>query len=194
MAQIFFWIELIAVLSSLAYIFLASVENPWCWPASMLGVALTIYICFDQRLYSELVLNTYYMGVAVYGWMAWRRSATRSEAEPSLRITSTDWKNHLWWIPVLLLLSALTGWAMQRWLGANAPYLDALVSWFSVLATWMTARKILETWLYWVVVDALAAYLYFSRELYLFGWLFVIYTLMAAYAYIRWRRSYLQTC
>ena len=85
--------------------------------------------------------------------------------------------------------TALNGWLMDRYTDAQAPYLDAFVTWSSVVTTWMVARRLLENWLYWVVVDSVAAYLYFSQQLYPTTVLFVLYVGIVIRGHFVWLRQ-----
>jgi nicotinamide mononucleotide transporter len=87
-------------------------------------------------------------------------------------------------------LSPLFGWLLSRYTGAALPYLDSFVAVASVVTTYMVARKILENWLYWLVIDSLSLYLFWQRELYLLVGLFAIYLVLVVIGFVRWRRDW----
>ena len=89
-----------------------------------------------------------------------------------------------------LLASAVLGNWLARHTNAAFPYFDAFVTVSSVVTTYMVARKILENWLYWLVIDSLSAYLYFARELYLYAALFVLYLVLVVLGWLRWHRDW----
>ena len=182
-------LEATSVLFSILYLVLAIRENLWCWPAAFLSSALTLAVVLGARLYSEVALNAYYIAMAVYGWYQWQYGGRRSGAE-ELPIGVWPLKMHALAIGGSLVLSAGIGWLMSRHTQAAFPYLDAFVTVSSVVTTYMVARKLLENWLYWIVVDGLALYLYWQRELYLFVGLFALYLVLAVIGLIRWHRDW----
>jgi len=182
-------LEAASVLFSILYLVLAIRENLWCWPAAFLSSALTLAVVLGARLYSEVALNAYYIAMAVYGWYQWQYGGRRSGAQ-ELPIGVWPLKMHALAIGGSLVLSAGIGWLMSRHTQAAFPYLDAFVTVSSVVTTYMVARKLFENWLYWIVVDGLALYLYWQRELYLFVGLFALYLVLAVIGLIRWHRDW----
>jgi nicotinamide mononucleotide transporter len=168
---------------------LAIRENLWCWPAAFLSSVLTIVVMFEARLYSEAALNVFYAVMAVYGWYQWRYGG-RGQGAPALPISTWPLKTHALAIGGSLLLSAAIGWFMSRHTAAAFPYLDAFVTVSSLITTYMVARKILENWLYWLVVDSLSLYLYSQRELYLYVGLFALYLVLVVLGWVRWHRDW----
>jgi len=182
-------LEATSVLFSILYLVLAIRENLWCWPAALLSSALTLAVVLGARLYSEVALNAYYIAMAVYGWYQWQYGGRRRGAE-ELPIGVWPLRMHALAIGGSLVLSAGIGWLMSRHTQAAFPYLDAFVTVSSVVTTYMVARKLLENWLYWIVVDGLALYLYWQRELYLFVGLFALYLVLVVVGLIRWHRDW----
>ena len=79
---------------------------------------------------------------------------------------------------------------MQRWTSAAWPFVDAFIAWSSVITTFMVVRKVLENWLYWVVIDGLGVVVYFDRELYLTAGLFALYVVIVVFGYFKWLKLY----
>lgn len=182
-------LEAAGVLFSVLYLVLAIRENLWCWPAAFISSVLTILVMFGARLYSEAALNVFYAGMAVYGWYQWRYGGRRG-GESELPISVWPLKNHLLAIGGSVALSAALGWLMSRHTDAAYPYLDAFVTVSSIVTTYMVARKVLENWLYWLVVDSLSLYLYWQRELNLYVGLFGLYLVLVVIGLVRWHRDW----
>ena len=127
--------------------------------------------------------------MAVYGWYQWRYGGRRHGAA-ELPIGVWPLKMHALAIGGSIALAAIVGWYMSRHTQAAFPYLDAFVTVASVVTTYMVARKILENWLYWLVVDSLALYLYWQRELYLYVGLFALYLVLVVLGLVRWHRDW----
>ena len=171
------------------YLVLAIRESLWCWPAAFLSSVLTIAVMLGARLLSEVALNVFYAAMAVYGWYQWRYGGRRQGA-PELPISVWPWRMHALAIGGSVVLSAMIGWFMSRYTVAVFPYLDAFVTVSSIVTTYMVARKILENWLYWLVVDSLSLYLYWQRELYFYVGLFALYLVLVVLGWIRWQRDW----
>lgn len=182
-------LEAAGVLFSVLYLVLAIRESLWCWPAAFISSVLTIVVMFGAQLYSESALNVFYAAMAVYGWYQWRYGGrTSSAAELSIGVWPA--RAHALAIGGSVMLSLSIGWLMSRNTEAAFPYLDAFVTVSSVVTTYMVARKILENWLYWIVVDSLALYLYWQRGLYLYVGLFALYLVLVVLGFIRWHRDW----
>ncbi len=182
-------VEAVSVLLGIVYLVLAIRESLWCWPAAFLSSVLTMAVVFDARLYSEVALNAYYAAMAAFGWYQWRYGGRRQGAA-ELPIAVWPLKMHAVAIGGSLALAAVVGSYMSRHTQAAFPYLDAFVTVASVVTTYMVARKILENWLYWLVVDSLALYLYWQRELYLYAGLFALYLVLVVLGLVRWHRDW----
>lgn len=180
-----FW-ELIAVLMGVAYLVLAMRQNSWCWPAAFLATAIGIVIFWNESLLMESALNVYYLVMAVYGWWSWRNGV---QAKP-LPIQSWRWPQHLAAILLVFGLTLGSGYWLAQYSQAALPYLDSFTTWGAVVTTWMVTRKVLENWLYWLVVDSAAVYMYASKELYFFTALMLVYLVMVVFGWLKWQREY----
>jgi len=187
--------EIIAVLASLTYVILASREHRGCWPAGMIGSSIYVVVFFQYQLYMDSALNIFYVVMAIYGWLMWSsRQSKTGIATMATKSTTTikQWHaiKHINAIAVILLLSGLSGFYLDNYTDAAYPYFDSLTTWSSFLATWMVVNKILETWLYWIVIDAASIYLYINKELYFTALLFGLYVIIATYGYLHWKKLY----
>jgi nicotinamide mononucleotide transporter len=179
------------VLFSVAYLVLAIRESLWCWPAAFVSSVLTVVVLAHARLYSEAALNVFYAAMAVYGWVQWRfggRSAGGGTDE--LPIGVWPLRAHAVALAAVAAASLALGWAMHRYTGAAFPYLDAFVTVSSIVTTYMVAKKLLENWIYWLVIDSLSLGLYVARELYLYAGLFALYLVLVVLALRRWHRQW----
>jgi nicotinamide mononucleotide transporter len=182
-------LEAASVLFGVLYLALAIRESLWCWPAAFLSSVLAVMVVFDARLYAQVPLNAFYAAMAVYGWHQWRYGR-RVRGDSALPIGVWSFRMHALAIGGSVALSVVFGWLLSRYTSAALPYLDSFVTVASVVTTYMVARKILENWLYWLVVDSLALYLYWQRELYLLAGLFALYLVLVVIGFVRWRRDW----
>lgn len=182
-------VEAAGVLLGVLYLVLVIRESLWCWPAAFVSSVLTILVMFEARLYSEAALNVFYAAMAIYGWYQWRYGG-RGQGAPELPISVWPFAMHALAIGGSVALAVVIGWFMSRHTVAAFPYLDAFVTVASVVTTYMVARKILENWVYWLVVDSLSLYLYWQRGLYFYVGLFALYLVLVVLGWLRWQRDW----
>jgi nicotinamide mononucleotide transporter len=180
-------LEGVAVVLALAYLLLAARESLWCWYCAFVSSVLYTVIFWDVSLLMEVALNVFYVVMAVVGWWQWRIGGSQQQ---ELRIVSLQWWQHLVLLAVMLLLAFGNGWVMQTYTAAAWPFVDAFIAWGSVITTVLVVRKVLENWLYWIVLDGIALAVYLERGLYLTALLFALYLVIVVFAYLRWRREY----
>lgn len=178
-------IELAAVICGVVYIFLLMYENIWCWPIGILGSLLSIYLFFDAGLFSEALLYSYYVFIGFYGWMQW--SSTQNE---KLAIIHEDINWHLKVIGLGILLSFLLGYLMSFLPTAQRPFVDATTTIFSFIASYMQAKKMLSSWIFWILINVFSVWLYFDRGLEFYGLLMIFYFQLSAQGYFLWSKLY----
>lgn len=178
--------EVAATVLGLAYLLLAVRRNLLCWLCAFLSTSIYIVLFVQASLYMQVVLNVFYLVMAVYGFIDWRRGQTDAG---DVRIESWTASRHATVAVLVIIASAINGWALSRWTDSPAPYLDSFVTWGSVVTTWMVARRIIENWLYWIVVDAAGAWLVFGQGMLPTTLLFIIYLGIVVRGYFVWRRE-----
>lgn len=177
--------EMLAVILAIGYLLLATRESLWCWYCALASTAIYTAIFWNVSLLMESALNVYYMVMAVYGWWQWRQGGQQHEGVQVHRWSPTQ---HAITFVIIVVLTLVSGFLLERNTGAAWPYLDSFTTWASVITTWMVAQKVLENWLYWIVIDSVSIGLYADRGLYLTALLFVAYVIIAIYGYSAWRR------
>jgi len=181
-------LEIVAVILAVAYLLLATREHIACWYCAFASSAIYTLIFWDVSLLMESLLNLFYVVMAVVGWYEWRMGGSSHEGL-HIRVLQ-PWQHGM--IMALLIMAALiNGYLLEMFSGAVKPYLDSFTTWASVVTTFLVVWKVLENWLYWLVIDSLSIYLYIDRELYLTALLFAGYVLIVVFGYIHWRKLYL---
>lgn len=185
-------LELVAMLLALAYVVLAAIGSIWCWPAAFISTILYTYIFYDVLLLMDSALNIYYMFMAVYGYWVWQKniSANSHKKNKTINIVSWHYSFHIKACTILSLLSLVLGYVMANFTPADFPYLDTFTTVFAVFATYLVAKKVLENWLYWVVIDVISIYLYIEKGLIPTVVLFTFNVAIALWGYISWRNKY----
>lgn len=182
--------EILAVVLAIAYLVLAIRQNIWCWAAAAVSSLLFLFVMYRANLYLQSALQLFYLGMAVYGWRQWRRGGDDSS---ELKVSTWSLRHHTIAIGLVLLLVMISGEVLSRNSDAALPHVDAFVTWGAIVATFMVARKVLENWIYWFVIDAVSVGLYLSRDLVFTSALFVVYLVLIVIGYRSWRASMLES-
>ncbi|MCK4746244.1 MAG: nicotinamide mononucleotide transporter [Bacteroidales bacterium] len=184
------YVEILGVIFSLLYLFFSIRQKILLWPMGIISALLYMVVFYQSKFYADMGLNGYYFIISIYGWILWNRGRNKTGGGlPVTRITSR----------VALLLAVITlgaffgiGLLLDHFTDSPVPYWDAFTTAVSFTATWMLARKILEHWILWIIVDAVSMGLYLYRGLYPTLVLFAVYTAMAVIGFIQWKKN-LQT-
>ena len=186
--------ELAAVLLAIAYLLLAVRESLLCWYCAFVSTAIYTAIFWDVSLLMDSALNVYYMAMAVFGWYQWkyagREQAGEKEKAGGVAIASLSRTQHVIIIVSITLLSLISGYLLSEHSQAAWPYVDSFTTWGSVITTYLVARKYLENWLYWIVIDTVSIPLYLDRGLNLTALLFGTYAIIAIAGYFSWKNHY----
>lgn len=191
------YIEILGAISGLLYLYFAIRQKIWLWPLGLITSALYVYVFYGERLYADMGMNIYYVVISIYGWYYWLHGSGSQETN-TLRISTLTQK-----LVVILLIITACIYVVLVYMLKKLPellnvevsellYWDAFTTAASIVATWMLARKIIQHWLIWIVVDAVSLGLYVYKGMYPTVVLFLVYTLMAFKGYIEWKKN-LQT-
>ncbi len=180
--------EWLAVVSGILYVVLITYKKIAAWFFAIVCSFLYIYICYISKLYLETGLQFFYLVMGIYGWIMWSSKRTILSGE------IIKWSNKLHLINIVLsaLITLILGWVFDTYTNQANPYTDAFTTVFSLTATFMVTKKVLENWLYWIVIDAVSIYLFSSRELYLTALLFLLYTIIAVFGFFQWKKQFKQ--
>jgi nicotinamide mononucleotide transporter len=178
--------EYVAVICALIYVALISLKNQWGWLFATISSVIYIFICYYGKLYLETGLQVFYVAMAIYGWYEW----SDADDEPKEGIIQWSNKTHIFIISAGLIVTILTGIFFNIYTDQAQPFLDAFTTIFSLIATYMVTKKVLENWFYWIVIDLVATFLYVNRGLELSGLLYLLYTIIAFYGYFNWKKTF----
>lgn len=184
--------ELLAVLTSVLYVVLAAKGNIWCWPAAIVSTILYTVIFYNVYLWMDSLLQLYYLLMALYGWFCWHKNTESTNQTLTKALLYSQWplKRHSLIILSLALVSLALGWLMANYTPAHFPYLDSATTVFSVFATYLITQKVIENWLYFLVIDIVSIYLYIEKGLLPTAALFAGFVIFSIYGYWQWRKYY----
>lgn len=175
-------IEWLAVVFSVLYLILAIFQLRLCWIAQGIGALLYVRLMMQTGLYYEATLNLVYFILGVKGFFNWSR-----DNKQKIVIHTLPLIRHVQIIGGFSILAVLCYLLRVSSLQINlVVFLDSIIFCFSLLTTWMAVNKVLENWLYWVVIDALAVWVFWQKALYPTALLFLVYIFLALWGAVSW--------
>jgi len=193
------WIEVIATLLSLIYLYLEVKEKKALWLFGILSSAIYAYVYFNSHFYADFGLMVYYVIISIYGWIHWIKGSQSNSTTPDLTICRITLRQT---IKLTIITSIIYGVILlillylPQYIGlseSSFPYIDAFTSAASIVATWMLSQKILEQWYVWIVVNAICIFMYFAKDLNTTAFLFIIYTIGSVIGLRTWIKNFKAT-
>jgi nicotinamide mononucleotide transporter len=182
------YIEILATITGLIYLVYSVKGNILLWPFGLITSALYVYVFFMSKIYADMGINIYYVIISIYGWIHW--SSGDNSEKNELPVSRLELRLGLILGLITLIIFCIIAYILKNFTDSDIAYLDAFVTAASITATWMLARKIMEHWLFWVVVDGISIGLYIYKGLYPTVLLFVVYTSLAVTGYYEWRKQW----
>lgn len=181
------YLEIIGTLVGLLYLWLEYRASIYLWIAGVVMPAIYIFVYYRAGLYADFGINIYYLLAAGYGWMVWMRGSSKS-GKKELPITRTPPKTYFLLTVVFLVALVGIAWVLIRFTDSNVPWLDSFTTALSIVGMWMLARKYVEQWWAWIIVDVVCCGLYIYKELYFTSALYGLYSIIAIFGYFKWKR------
>ena len=170
---------------AIAYLLLALKQNKLCWFAWIASSILYLYVMYQAGLYMESLLQVFYLCMGFYGLSQWTKTINNNQ---NTYVDIWSIGNHIFAISLIIVLSFLSGILLSNFSNAALPFIDAFTTWGAIVASYMVAKKILENWIYWFVIDFISVFIFASRGLYFTSALFVTYLVIIYFGYKSWSK------
>lgn len=178
-------IEGVGAALAIAYLLLALKQNKLCWFAWIASSILYLYVMYQAGLYMESLLQVFYLCMGFYGLSQWTKTINNNQ---NTYVDLWSIGNHIFAISLVIALSFLSGILLSNFSNAALPFIDAFTTWGAIVASYMVAKKILENWIYWFVIDFISVFIFASRGLYFTSALFVTYLVIIYFGYKSWSK------
>ena len=178
-------IEGVGAALAIAYLLLALKQNKLCWFAWIASSILYLYVMYQAGLYMESLLQVFYLCMGFYGLSQWTKTINNNQ---NTYVDLWSIGNHIFAISLVIVLSFLSGILLSNFSNAALPFIDAFTTWGAIVASYMVAKKILENWIYWFVIDFISVFIFASRGLYFTSALFVTYLVIIYFGYKSWSK------
>lgn len=181
-------IEVLGAILGILYIRFSIRQNIFTWPTGILTSSLYIVVFFNSALYAAMGLQFYYVVISIYGWYYWL-NGKKDDNKSQIPVRTV---NKSLWIKIAIvsiILFFLLRYILINFSDSDVPNLDSLTTSLSIVATWMLAKKYIENWLIWIFVDIISIGLYIYKSLWPTVILFIVYTVLAYFGYIEWKKD-----
>ena len=183
------FLEILGTLIGMLYLYWEYKGDIKLWIASIIMPAISLYIYYSKGLYADFGINIYYLAVAMYGWILWQFGITgKKGVKHELRIIHTPRKAYLPLVAIAIVLWLAIAQILINFTDSNVPWLDSFTTALSIVGMWMLARKWIEQWWAWLLVDAVSTGLYIYKGLYYYAGLYCIYTIIIFFGYKKWEK------
>ena len=179
-------LEIVGTIVGLMYLWLEYRASIYLWIAGIIMPAIYIFIYYDTGLYADMGINIYYLIAAIYGWAMWRYGGKRTN-QSELPITHMPVRNAMKALAVFLVSLVVIAWILIRYTDSTVPWCDSFTTALSIIGMWMLARKYVEQWWVWLVVDVASVALYVYKDLHFTAALYALYAVVAIFGYRKWK-------
>ena len=184
------YIEILGTIVGLLYLWLEYRASIYLWVASVVMPAIYLVIYYQAGLYADFGINIYYLIIAVYGWAAWRYGFAIGRGSEGRELPISHTPARLW-LPlagVTSIVFVAIVWMLINLTDSSVPYADAFTTALSVVGMWLLARKYIEQWWVWLVVDVVSVALYIYKDLHFTAALYALYAVVAIFGYRKWKK------
>lgn len=183
------WLDITTTALGLAYILLEYKASVWMWVVGFFMQSLGIVLYYQKGLYADCGMEFYYLAMTVYGFVAWMRHSSKKEGLP---IRHMPRKTAFIWLGIAVVMWLAIYLILTNFTDSKVPIADAFTTALSIVGIWALARKYLEQWFVWIIVDIVTCLLYFYKEIQFKASLYGVYVVIAVFGYFKWRRSLTQ--
>jgi nicotinamide mononucleotide transporter len=179
-------LEFLGTAFALTGVYLTARENIWCWLFGIAGIIIYTYIFFQSKLYGDAALQAVYFFLSIYGWYQWKFGSVKNE---TLTITLNTFRQIIFFIAIGFAGGMFFGWLLNNYTDSDVPYWDGLTTSYSLVATYMMARKYLYHWIFWIIIDVVYTGIYTYKNLYITVFQYAVFCILAVLGYLQWRQK-----
>ena len=179
-------LEITGFILTLLAISLAARGHILTWPLQIIASTMYAYLFLSVNLFGESLLQFIYAAIAAYGWLYWRTKAVTGSRSPVGKLSKKEW---LLLNTIGIILVILVAQLQVNFLPTDVPFLDSSIFIFGLLAQWMQAKKKIENWLYWIVLNLISAGIYWYKDLQITAVLYLILTGLACFGWLQWQKK-----
>ena len=180
-------LEVTGVIFGLLSVWLAKKNHIWVFPTGMISTSIFVYLLLKWGLIGDMLINVYYFGMSVYGWVIWTRVNDQQHTTPITRINQQEQ------LYLILLFVGSFGfvYGIYEWFGlwdSSTAVIDTLTTAIFFSGMWLMARRKIENWIFWILGDIISVPLYLIKGFSFTSLQYLIFTFIAIYGYLEWKK------
>jgi nicotinamide mononucleotide transporter len=180
-------LEITGVVFGLLSVWLAKKNDISVFPTGMISTSIFVYLLLKSGLVGDMLINAYYFGMSVYGWVIWTRVNDQKQTTPITRINHQEWR----YLLLLFVGSLVFVYGVYQWFGlwnSSTAMIDTLTTAIFFSGMWLMARRKIENWIFWIVGDIISVPLYLIKGFSFTSLQYLIFTFIAIYGYLEWKK------
>lgn len=185
-------LEILGVITGIIYLWLEYRASIYLWITGIIMPAIYVFVYYEAGLYADFGINIYYLLIALYGWFVWKTGFTllgkKRTTEQELPISRTPRSAWLWVTAAYIIAQLFIAWLLINYTDSTVPWADSFTTALSIVGMWMLARKYIEQWWVWCIVDVASSALYIYKGLNFTAALYAVYAIISIFGYYKWKR------
>jgi nicotinamide mononucleotide transporter len=185
-------LELLGVITGIIYLWLEYRASIYMWIAGIIMPAIYIFVYYEAGLYADFGINIYYLVIALYGWLVWKTGFSlfgkKGKSDGELPVSRMPWKTWAAMVVTYIITQGFIAWLLINYTDSTVPWADSFTTALSIVGMWMLARKYIEQWWVWCIVDVASSALYIYKGLYFTATLYAVYAIIAIFGYYKWKK------
>lgn len=185
-------LEILGVITGVIYLWLEYRASIYLWITGIIMPAIYIFVYYEAGLYADFGINICYLLIALYGWFVWKTGFTlfdkKRTTEQELPISRTPRSAWLWVTAAYIIAQLFIAWLLINYTDSTVPWADSFTTALSIVGMWMLARKYIEQWWVWCIVDVASSALYLYKGLNFTAILYAVYAIISIFGYYKWKR------
>ena len=185
-------LEILGVITGVIYLWLEYRASIYLWITGIIMPAIYVFVYYEAGLYADFGINIYYLLIALYGWFVWKTGFTllgkKRTTEQELPISRTPRSAWLWVTAAYIIAQLFIAWLLINYTDSTVPWADSFTTALSIVGMWMLARKYIEQWWVWCIVDVASSALYIYKGLNFTAALYAVYAIISIFGYYKWKR------
>ena len=177
-------LEIIGFISGFTGVFLTVKKNKWCFPIGIINVIISCFLFYESRLYADSLQQLVYIPLLIVGWLNWNKNV-----ETEFIVERIKKKEAALYFSLFILTGVVLGFILKTYSNASFPWIDSMATSASFLAQYLIAKKKIENWIIWIIVNVVYMFVYLQKDLSLYAILYCVYLFLAIQGYYQWRKQ-----
>lgn len=181
-------LEIVAVIFGLFSVWFAKKDNILVFPTGLVSTFIYVYLLWKWTLWGDMMINGYYFVMSIYGWYHWTRKKGDTVEFPISKISSSEKRNAI----IIFIFTVAFVVSVYQYFGKFTTwyaYVDTFITGIFFIGMWLMAKRKIENWIFWIIGDVISIPLYFAKGFTFTSFQYVVFTIVAVYGYLEWKKT-----